>query len=363
MKVRSMIYNKIFFIFLLLFLENSIAQIEEFPKISEYLHDKIVSDVTFSRETTWALTNSGLVKNYGDKISRFGIDLHSHGNLSNYLGEKKISSSFEYLLRDENGILWLSTLDGRSILRIQNNRIVNHKNFLKADPMYFLVDMAINENSLWILYSLFRNEKRTYKLIKLNKSYTSQEKLIDSIKSFNILSFFIYERNKYFVIRNSNEEDYLVKLSNLGKLTFILLASGTPFTDYSHFERDDKIYLLDKKQNLYIIDTDLKIEKLTIPNLKSSAMAFNFVEKSGNFFICSNELFKISARDNSVLIYTGEDFFENCFYGYEKIRLNEFDSRLWCLFGGIVKPKCVEYENKKLTSKILNAGVSIFRVN
>ena len=68
MKVRSMIYNKIFFIFLLLFLENSIAQIEEFPKISEYLHDKIVSDVTFSRETTWALTNSGLVKNYGDKI-------------------------------------------------------------------------------------------------------------------------------------------------------------------------------------------------------------------------------------------------------------------------------------------------------
>lgn len=354
-----MILNKIGIVLIILFCTLTVfSQEEKISPIVKFLDKIIVQDVVFDKDTSWVLTNRGLVKTFNDSIELYEIDTNVTDKLVNYLFKGSENCPFYYITRNKGNVVWMATLTNNNFSKIENGFITSYNKII--DDKYTLMGFeADDEGSLWQFYESDNSKtKKQYRLFKLSDDQLSEYSL--QFPRNSVIHFFIKGIEKYFIIKAINKIDYLVRFKNKRICKYIKLPYANKHYWYTHFVSKDTIYLLRNDFVLNVIVNDSVVASYKLINLKPSSIDFKLVVYNGDIYIGNNKLIKYELFDSNYTEYKSKHFEENCFYDYGKIRLNEYTKELWCIYGDIIKPDCVIDKGDYLIPRIFKAGITIF---
>ncbi|HMQ80077.1 MAG TPA: hypothetical protein PKE39_13470 [Ignavibacteria bacterium] len=314
--------------------------------VTKFLKKKWVYDVYLQNETAWILTHKGLYKYFNGKFENYLLDSLSSGPISQYRSVKEQNNDEFSGLTGNNSILWIISNNGKVILKLTNDTLINIKPDLLGDIRFGINEYCIDEKgTLWFSYSEqdttqkdeYFGFKDKYKLAHYNGTGFSIYPVPEHLSRKLFYSFIVHKNTFYFLCPHYENERginnsffYVLKNSFLDSIS---LGTGLGIRPQIYF-KNDTVLVINDNDKVFII-SDNKI----VDTIKLIEIGLSFKSEltllNDNIYVTSwKGLYIYNLQTKKYRLTKPYDYDDNCFSNFDAIRYNLPNNQLWLLYGG-----------------------------
>ena len=223
-------------------------------KVTDFFKQRSTECLRITNDYLWICEIGNIYRINNDNITIFSLDSNSSGSIYNF----KIDTgwtipSYETIVSNNKDVLWLvSERYGNTFIKIKNDSVFNYKNEV-IEGVYnnnFYVD---EEGQLWLIRNYMKKTELINQiLIKIDirgEFHTVKTEFLSP--KDELMSFFIYNDEKYFIIRKYNNNceifyDILIIQDKFDKIISEHQINGPSqgTLEYKYFCDKDDFYIL-----------------------------------------------------------------------------------------------------------------------